>query len=376
MPEDNLAKQGNKRTTKVIVALAIIVLVGLFIMVINFFQNEYRGGPEKNNMQTNEKNQSTPFDTLGGTIHLSLAPEGTRLVDLYNYDIKTNTFTKSFGDDEKIRLTGKESANKKMIAYVETSVDTTSNFFYPSKEYFQVEIYDKTTSETKKITNFTDLYKRLGDWSPDDTKIVFTALSDKDNFTEDIPLEDSSFFNPDAWSVYVVDLNGTVTKIDNGTSPLWMPDGKSVIYLKNDGIYAYYFDSQTAEKIYSSVWGDQASTNMKLGISREKNLLALSVPNNLRIYIFQIPRTNLEHTIVISKSEEINLVEAFPFWPVFSPDGRYLVFQESDAKKEFGGVPTNPRLVAYDFEFSKKIVLTDLKQFNFDSAFISYWDAE
>lgn len=307
-----------------------------------------------------------PFDTLSGTLYLTLAPQGDRATDLYQFDVKTHQFTKMF-DDNFIKYTGKFSPSSEKMAFASATLDRSSDFFLPSKEFLQVNIYDKNTGAITKLTDTNTLNKRIGGWSPDGQSIAFisrasTLYSNNEEATE-------SFYKPDDWSLDTVDVNGEVKHIDVGTSPLWSPDGAQLLFLKSDGLYVHTLSKGTSEKVYP-LPEKFVATNMKLGLSHDGMHLALGFPNKNQLLIFEILSWN---PFSLKLANEITRGGKSIFWPVFSPDNRYIVFQEADSNPDYSQTLSNPRFMAYDMVTSRYLELTKLDQYNFDFSFIDDW---
>lgn len=311
-----------------------------------------------------------PFDDLSGNIYLTLAKSGTTLADLYEFNVDTQELKKTSLSDssERIRLTAKLSPDSTKLALVDTSIDPDSTFYYPSNEWFQIRVIDKATGETTQITDTADPSKRLGDWSPDGTKIAYTAQATVEN-SADVDKQDF-FFDTDQWVVFVVDVNSKEQKvIDRGTHPFWSPDGKKILYMKGDGLYLYDLSNNTKINVLPTTESFDATTNIKMDVSGDGRLLALSVPEDRNMYLYKI--TSWEEG-VIGDRMTIEASGSSIFWPVFSPDSRYIVFQEADTRSVIG-MASNARLSVFDLKANAYRELIKLDEFNFDVAFTSDW---
>ncbi len=306
-----------------------------------------------------------PFDEahLSGTLFLTLAKSGDRAADLYSFDVQSRSFTEVFPNNGLIEYTGKVSADGEKIAYASAPLGRDSQFYLPSNEFLQIGVYDKKTEETHQLTDTKNLSKRISQWSPDGTKIAYS-----EQVIDTVVGSFSDFSEPNRWEVEVVDVNGAIEHIDNGIQPLWSPDGQRLLYLKHDGLYLYTLSTKQSVKVYA-LDEERAATNMKLGISRDGLRLAWSVPSQHALVIFKISSWD---SFSMKKETRLDFPGQFVFWPVFSPDGRYLVFQRAET---VAGSTTlgNAHLVAYDFRAEKYLELTDLSQYNFDFAFIDDW---
>src|SRR3990167_403103 len=292
---------------KVIAAVAVVLVLSL----VWFLYPSIKSSLQR---MVNGGDKAIPFENLSGDIYLTLALSGTKLADLYEYNLGTGNLKKTFSDeaDNRLRLTAKLSPDAQQLAFVDTSIDPNSNFYYPSSEWFQLRVIDKATGENTQITNTEDPSKRLGDWSPDGTKIL---------------------------------------------------------YMKSDGLYLYDVSNDTKQLVLPTTESFDATTNIKMDVSDDGSWLALSLPAHRNIYLYKI--TSWERGIIEDKTK-IEASGSSIFWPVFSPDSRYLVFQEADI---FPGADAaaNTRLSVYDLKAKSYRELMKLDGFNFDVAFISDW---
>lgn len=274
-----------------------------------------------------------------GHIHLTLKKKGffpdndlgSYQFNISSYNLELNKaliglINGNFSDDgsESVFLTREGDGGKNIISQI-------------------VKIDHKIDPSKKRITSSNTL-KESPRLSPDGRSIVYVVID----------IDAKSYFTPEEKSVYITDLNGKEKFITKGVQPFFLTD-KKILVLKNKGIYVVDIDNN--KEWLGIPFNIGALRSMKLGFSKNGNMLAVSDYKKSEVTIFKI--NNWEES-----SFSYYVYKKIPisgFWPVFSPDGRYLAVQEV----KLTDPPSNPRLVIYNIEtleWKEMINLSDYEQ--------------
>ena len=198
----------------------------------------------------------------------------------------------------------------------------------------------------------------------------YTYSSQQITDTSNIP----DFQDIDTWHVSVgstIDGQSEVYVIENAYNSQWA--GNYVVYVKKDGLYARPVASVSDEKsefLLLEAKDGEFSLRNHTGISNDGKYLAVSYPipasygeSTVGIYKigFTTDSTELIHTITLDS------VDAF--WPLFSPEGRYLSMQIRP--KSLNDEENEIRI--YDFTESDFVQSFDFSDYNFDTSFNTDW---
>ncbi len=309
-----------------------------------------------------------PFKDLKGKLYVTLASEaGDRNgqdfadTDEYVIDIQSGKLSKAIPGDDTVKITSKVSPDGTTLAYTASPYDAGApeNFFFPVTEESQFYLYNFSTKEKSQLTSEKSLGKRLPEWSPDERKIAFNS-----RIREKI---DTS--NPDNWQVRVTDLNGNIETIATGMQPLWSPEGRFILYVSSQGLNLYEVETGESEVVHG-LGGAAITRQMKFDLSDDGAKFAWSDSKLARITLFEITSWvpfNMNTIETIDSSVPIGV-----FWPIFSPDNRYIVFQKADYNLETEEL-SNPWLRVYDTKSKQQMDLFDLNGFRFDANWLNDW---
>lgn len=288
-----------------------------------------------------------------GTLFLTLTPRiENPTTAVYLYDLKDKTF-KFVNDKNSVNLNGQGLPNGLAV--------TSSNFFnakgLEDENIFQLYLVDTRNNFSKKqITNSRTFLKRHPELSPDGKQVAFMA---KPGLSVNATSTD-----PDDWSVYVTDLEGREKRLGSGAYPQWSPDSKKLIFLRSDGLHLYDLEKRTEAKVWGMTNGP-AVLRMGIDVSRDGSLLAWSAPKDHKVFLAKISSWD-QFQIEIYKTID----NIFAFWPIFSPDSRYLAMIIGD---ENGKSVLNPYAAICHIEDLKVQKVLDLSDYFTSSMTLTDW---
>lgn len=194
-------------------------------------------------------------------------------------------------------------------------------------------------------------------FSPDGQKIAFLLQ----RFVSDIWAE--------SWTSYVIDLEGNILTSLPGSMPLFSPDGKSLLLVRNPGIYKINLETNESERVieFRDKDGNLVLNKffIKASLSPDGKKLAISDFSQPAFYVFEIESWEpFKHKLLA----QMNLIAA---WSAFSPDGKYLAIQEADEVTPEG--MTNPRLSIFETCTFEKLFSFDLKGYLSSDMWVSDW---
>jgi len=320
----------------------------------------FRPAPEESSATVLIEPESSEFE-LTGKVHITSRLTGDSGKDSFIFDTEDYEFKKFLNLDSAFVGLVKISPNgEKAVFHKKENTDDPS----------QIYTKDLSSGEIKQITD-NQIYSKQGfDWSSDGQKIVYTGIRADRIQT----VEQGDLYFPEVWEIYITDLEGNNQFITYGYFPMFSPDGEHLLYLKNNGLHLVNLESGESSNIWSllAMIGENLSSHsrsMHLGLSQDKRMLAWS----------RVDAGNEQVTLIKIVSWEpfsAELTGQIPvqgFWPVFSPDNRYLAIEEVDDLNEEGRNFINPRLVFYDLETFNREATLDLGRYDQMFLWITDW---
>lgn len=331
----------NGRGKKILLAAGIAVFAAVLFYFFYFYQRE----PEFYQPPAKPLVSETQ---IGGKIYLTLQsvyPENSPLA-FYEFSPASKKLNK-FPTKENNSLTPRFSNDGKKIVFAAERGGATEIF-----------TADSDGSDLKQITNGEgEGNKQLPTFSPDASLIAFT-LKPKGRI---LPF-------PENRKVYIVGPDGKEKFIANGVNPMFSPDGKSLLILKNDGLHL--IDLKTSKgrlviPLSKEIKGGGAMVSTKLSLSRDGGLLAWTNMERKQVYVLKIVSWEpFQYHFVKT------MLDVAAFWPVFSPDGKYLALQEAEWAAP---APKNPRLTIYDLKNFQKQMTYDLSTYKQTAMWVTDW---
>ncbi len=315
----------------------VLIFVSFFVLIAGatglYFVYKQRSPsiPVSTPVSVNSNDSASPKN-FTGTFYLSLVPNNDTLpLGIYSYNLDNKSWTRVLVDNNV--------GVKDYSANISPVVSNDGSFMVfarrenvlTNKDGSKFEIYTSALDgrNLKQITNATGRFKR--DLAIDNSnKLIAYVVQQESSATNIDPVL------PESWVVYLTDLNGNVSRVADGTNPLFSPDGKKLLILQNNGLHLFdisnYKKPQQIGLVSPTVDG-RASQTMKISLSRDGNMMAWSSVNKKNVVISKI---NSWDIFSISPFKVIN---APAYWSVFSNDGKYLAVMKikiSKAGNDYG----------------------------------------
>jgi Tol biopolymer transport system component len=283
---------------------------------------------------------STPARTLSGDILISAAKPGEQNASLYLFDTAHKT----------LQLANVQGFNPSESAdgrYIVASYVLSTSPLKPNGIY----IYDLRSGTTALFAQSVGTQlPRTPQLSPDDGSVVFNEPSSASSSL-------GTFHTPSFWKIYLA----------HGIYPHWSPDGSNVLYLGDDGLHLYTI-ALSQDTLAYPVTGGTASTFLMFALSKDGSKIAWADPGKNQLLMGDITSWQ-PFKIVFS-----NVISAYAYWPVFSPDGTKLAFGQLDlAQGATSTQITNQRFTVVDLQTGQSEQLLDLTPYVHLSFFATDW---
>jgi len=276
-----------------------------------------------------------------GSLYLSLAPNNGHDFGIYEYDINKNILNPYY-------------ISSGIVFTLKFNSSLTTDFLASLKEQngnIQIMQVKGDTVEIKTQSSIKN--KRHPLYSQPYNAIIYAGREENAGELGG---------NPDEFNVYIKRENEPEQKLTEGAIPRLTPDAKSVVVLRSDGLYKI----DLADKSISRIWAVEPNStdlNQQFSISPKGKYIAWSYPDGGKIDILEVSSWS-PFTM-----GSIHTIEADAFWPIFSPDERYLAFEEVD----WTNPPSNARLVIMNLSSYERRTVYSLKDFDQLSLFLDDW---
>lgn len=288
-----------------------------------------------------------------GEIHLSLIPnDRSALEDFYRYSISSGQLIVDESLTRAHRFNRKTSPDQSEVAYVKEVEDGSYQLFVAS-----LSTAGEIGEEKQVTTSGGD--KKSVSWSADGSKLLFSSA----------PSEEYTFvdpYDPGEWDFGVIDLaTQEETRLGKGLYPQW-GDNDRIAVLQRDGLHVFELGTGYDWIVWTTT-GGPARTNMHMDLSDDASKVAITDVNNGEIVVLDIsfedyPFASFNRTY-----------EATGFWPVFSPDGAFIAFEEVEMD---GDVAINQRLSVLKLRNGNIRELQDLTSYDQTGLWIDEWTPE
>ena len=300
------------------------------------------------------------FSDLKGIVYFAFADKDDLAGDLYAFDVRKRTYKRLF-DDGFVKYTGKLSPQGDEIAYFAALLDrTVAPPKFPHNE--AIELYVRGIKEVdiapQPLTSGSNNSKRLPVWSPDGKRIAFMAILPSAKGEDPLKLR--------YWGIYLYE-DGNVRVLTRGSYPQWSPDGTKLVFLREDGLYVYSLETERAEKVHSLPPPVRLTSKMSLSLDGSKLALSRPLRNNPGgiLMIYNIASWDPFQVEVLKR---FDFSDKQVYWPVFSPDNRYLLTQEINISAN-----PDPRIMIYELETYTSRKFSDFSKYNFQVSYVTDW---
>ena len=340
------------------VLLLVIIIIAVIYAALNYSSlfslptQSSVGGPATGRLELTLQSIADPTD--GATYSYSLT-DGTKMRYRVSGDFDPYAVNYS-PDGTKLAYALFDGATNESSIYIGTAT--------PNAQTGELDI-----GNAQKISQTSLPESRDPVWSSDGTKIAYEAKYT----TMDWEI-------PESWTIYVNDLQGNEQTVGNGYAPVFSPDGATLLFLKNDGVYLYHLTGDNAHQtekvnLLSTAEGKVVSAHGKLALSHDGQWLIWTDHIIGRLLVFRVSSWN-PFAVAFEKG-----IDASAIWSQFSPDDHYLAVEVAphanagpDTASSPGTAPSpDLRVEVYSFPDLKEIRSIDFSQYDDDFFWMTDW---
>lgn len=175
------------------------------------------------------------------------------------------------------------------------------------------------------------------------------------------------------WKIGLASMSTSSAEVlSTGYGAQWALDDQFILYVRSDGVYAkstHPSGPTTNNMEHRIITGSFSSPRRnQLGVSADGKYLALALDSSMMdvyklSYVSRVPQADLMIRLSLDPNEG-------GFWPIFSPNGRYLSIQTRNPSK---GAIQSSSVKIYDFVIGQFIKQFDFSDFDFESSFNTDW---
>ncbi len=368
-------KEDGKIDSRVWYLLLLPLLLFVFLVLLYFYltedaeekeereienEQEYivQEGKEAFLEQREEMSETFVESGLEGEIYLTLSPfnyedEGFVVQpNIYRFDLATEELAPHpfFEGSYNHNYMASFSSDSEKMTFVKS---------YEGENH-RVMVLNPSTEELRSLTPFLGFFPRNPRFSPDDEEVIYWGGGELQS--------------PEGSSIYISSLDGEQREVANGAYPVYSPDGTSVIFLKNDGLYI--LDLKTKEEYLAIDLTDkEVFPNLRL-VGPDWYAFRFNIsPEGDFLIVTHTLASDSNRIFEVSSWDPFEYEDyaepefSQPIWPVFSPDARYLALEEY----RFDGEQDSLRLSIYDVENMEIVGNTCLENYELDYVWVSDW---
>lgn len=317
-------------------------------------------------------------ELLSGSILITTRPkefnQGLQGINNYKYDVFSNNITPlDLGPNPGRGLFPFYSPVINRYVLTTWPLDTTLSALL---------INDVATNEFSQIKGSTQIAGsaslRLPRVSPDGQSYLFTAQTWENGEGP------TDYLDINSYDIYVGSLinpDEPSKLFANGYGAQFVLGGSYIVYVKSDGVYAkkHIVDETQTENEEIPITFEYLPHSLRnqIGVSPDGQYIAVAYPiipdqgdSSIDIYKLNFDGSELAtpgalfvHRITLENN-------AIPFWPIFSPGGRYISFQRSE---QTSANTFDNSLVIYDLVEKKLVRTFDFNAFDFQMSFNTDW---
>ncbi len=310
-------------------------------------------------------------ETLSGGVYMTLTNELDQHGDpqLYRYDVGTDTIQETLPQaHDRSPFTAHHSSSGEVVFAGEVHggghYDTGIYGFIDGDIRLLVE-----PSAHKAGHRYAE--SRGPQLNSDGTMVVYQALA-----YDDVGIYSQLLREVDRWGIYagLTDRqNAEPLLLTNGAHPQWARDDQYIVYVAASGIYAYDIAKTTDQLLVTPSSEEQNfGYNTQISLSEDKNHMVI----NRFVYEGDTPVSLLEVYRLVYGNESLSaervyqmrFVDSSLFWPVLSPEGRYLAVQQYETLSR-----RLPRVLLIDLVDSEILREVSLEGYDVNAAFIDGW---
>lgn len=281
-----------------------------------------------------------------GTFYLSMQPTTAPGSNIYSFNVSTKVLTKISGTGTGLNLSPTVAPDG--ILYV--SNDIGGGKYLKIPQIFKL----LNTGSTTQLSETGALWKRLPQYSSALGEIVYEGRTYSKGLTS----------APSDSGIFLLTKKDSGKFITVGSLPALTPDGKSVVVLRNDGLYmASLVASSTPEKIWG-VDGGTTAIQDHFDISPDGSMIAWTIPDKGHVYIMRVD------SWAPFSGHLVQDISATAMWPQFSPDNQYLAYIAFDLKND---KPESAQLTVQSLTSGERKLVQNLSDFNARSLFLTGW---